>query len=73
MKTDYKKIAAELFMQLKVKILNAYAKSHEIKIGKNKRATIENILDRCDTFKIDLIAIPGDDIEVCLTFTPYIE
>lgn len=67
---DHKKIATEFFVQLKVKTINAYAKSHEIKIGKNKRATIANILDRCDTFKVELLALPGDDIEFCMVFIP---
>ncbi len=70
MTINHKKIAAELFVHFRVDTLNAYAKSHEIKVGKNKRATIENILDRCDRSKVELVALPGDDIEVCLVFTP---
>lgn len=68
--TDFKVIATALFMELKVPIINTYARSHGIKIGKNKRATITNILDKCDRFKISINAFPCGDIEGSICYTP---
>ncbi len=66
---DHKINAIEIFMEMRVVVLNAFAKSHAIKIGKNKRATIENILNRCDTYTVELRAVPGKDIRLSMRFT----
>ena len=68
--TDNKEFAEEVFHQLKVVILNTYAKSHGIKIGKSKKKTIENIMARCDRWELHISAVPGSYIGLQILFTP---
>ena len=67
---DTKKVAMEFFRILKVETLNVYAKSHGIKIGRNKLVTINNIMERCDRWEMAVTAIPGKDFEIVIRFTP---
>lgn len=67
---DTREFAKEIFMELKVKTLNAFAKSHKIKVGKNKTQTIENIMEACNVWETSISAIPNNDILVVMTFTP---
>ncbi len=67
---DTREFAKEIFMELKGDTLKIFAKSHGIKIGKNKRLTIENIIERCDRWKTSISAIPGKDIGIIMVFTP---
>lgn len=70
---DTKKIAIEFFKILRIDTLKTYAKSHGIKIGRNKLATIENIMERCDKWEMSISAIPEKDFEITIRFTPSTE
>jgi len=63
-------IAIELLFGLKVKTLRIYAKSHNIKFGKNKAELIENIINSITSWSLRLEAIPGSDLTISFALTP---
>lgn len=60
----------ELLFDLKVKSLRTYAKSHNIKYGKNKAELIENIINSITEWSLRLETPPGGDLLVSFALTP---
>ena len=53
-----------LALEMRAKTLKAFARSHGIKLGKNKTETLNNILDATDKLEIRSSAVPGGDLSV---------
>ncbi len=63
-------VAVRLLFGLKMKTLRAYARSHNIKLGKNKAALIENIVDAVNKWQLIIQAVPKDDIVISIVLMP---
>ena len=63
-------IAIDLLFRLRVKTLRRYAKSHNIKFGKNKSELVENIINSITKWSLRLEAIPGKDLSIFFVLTP---
>lgn len=63
-------VAIDLLFGLKVKTLRVYAKSHNIRLGKNKSELIENIIESVTKWSLRLEAIPGGNLSIDFVLTP---
>ena len=53
-----------LALEMRATTLKVFARSHGIKLGKNKTELLNNILDATDRLEILSEAIPGGDLKV---------
>ena len=63
-------VAIDLLFSLKVKTLQVYAKSHGIRLGKNKSELIENIAKAIQMYELSVQALPGASVLISFVLVP---